>query len=589
VKKQVTVDSLTHPHYLARLTDWTKWRYTYEGGRNFIDRYLRKFSTREDIQDFADRKVVTYCPAFAKSGVDEVKNSIYQRMVDITRTGGSSSYQKARNGEMNGVDLEGNSMNSFIGQEVLTELLIMSKVGVFVDMPQLPGESMADAQGARPYVYLYHVEDIRNWIIDKKDEKQFQSVLLRDAVYDYDEKTGFPTGTSTRFRHLWREDGKVQVQFYTASGKKEGDQIMLDIPKIPFVVFEISNSLLTDVADYQIALMNLASSDIAFTLKANFPFYTEQYDARMEGSPWIRNDTEEQFDEDGNSTGQGEADTEGASGDKEIKVGQTAGRRYPLGTDRPGFIHPSSEPMTASMEKQEQLKREIRLLLNLGLANIKTVGMQSAESKQEDNRTLEAGLSNIGLTLEKGEREIAQIWSMYEGSDAPTVNYPVNYSLRSEEDRRKEAEELEKRKDAIPSATYQKEIGKQIATVMLGHYISPETKAMIDKEIDSAPNMVADPKIVASDVENGLVSPETASKLRGYPEGEAAKAEEAHTRRLARIAEAQGRENNNNDGGARGVRDLDSDPSKSGPEEKKESRNTDQDDVVRDKTRGKGQ
>jgi hypothetical protein len=37
-----------------------------------------------------------------------------------------------------------------------------------------------------------------------------------------------------------------------------------------------------DIADYQIALMNLESSDINYMLKSNFPFYVEQYDPRAE-------------------------------------------------------------------------------------------------------------------------------------------------------------------------------------------------------------------------------------------------------------------------------------------------------------------
>jgi len=589
-KTTLTVDSLTHPDYLARLNDWQKWRYTYEGGRPFIDKYLKRFSNREDYQDWLDRKSITYCPAFAKAGINEVNDSIYQRMVDITRVGGSQAYNNAMLGLENGVDLQGNSMNSFIGQEVLPEMLMMGKVGVYVDMPVLQGQSLAHTKGKRPYIYLYKIEDIRNWVLDDKSEDQFQSILLRDHSFVFDEETGFPISIEDRYRHLWKQDGVVWVQMYNSVGNKMEDPVILNIPKIPFVLFELSDSLLTDIADYQIALMNLASSDIAFTLKANFPFYVEQYDARAEGSPYIRGfEGEPEYDDDGNEVSAGEGERADEAQEKSIKVGASTGRRYPKDLDAPAFIHPSSEPMKASMEKQEQLKREIRLLLNLGLSNVKTVGMQSAESKKEDNRGLEAGLSNIGMTLEKGEREIAHIWSMYEGNKTPgTVKYPVNYSLRSEDDRRAEAKDLESLMSSIPSGTYQEEIGKQITRVMLGHYVSPETLAKIDDEIMAAPNMVADPAIVAQDVENGLVCPETASMLRGYPEDEAKKAEEAHAKRLARIAAAQSNVPTDAVDGARGVPDADGDPKKTGKVEKEESRDTDQDDVVSDKTRGEG-
>jgi hypothetical protein len=53
------------------------------------------------------------------------------------------------------------------------------------------------------------------------------------------------------------------------------------------VVFNISDSLLADAADYQIALLNLNSADLGFALKANYPVYTEQVDWRSE-SPHLK-------------------------------------------------------------------------------------------------------------------------------------------------------------------------------------------------------------------------------------------------------------------------------------------------------------
>jgi hypothetical protein len=61
--------------------------------------------------------------------------AIFQRMRDITRRGGSQAYQRAVNGLNLGVDLRGNTMNGFLGIKVLTELLIMGRVGVYVDSP----------------------------------------------------------------------------------------------------------------------------------------------------------------------------------------------------------------------------------------------------------------------------------------------------------------------------------------------------------------------------------------------------------------------------------------------------------------------
>jgi hypothetical protein len=553
------MSNLFHPYYSA--DNYIKWRLAFKGGSDFINRYLKKYSNREDQQDFNNRKAISYCPAFAKAGVNEIKNSIFQRMVDISRIGGSNNYQKAMAGELNGVDDHGNSMNSFMGKEVLPELLVVSKVGIYVDMPNAVADNLRDAQNLIPYIYTYKVEDIINWDSDK-----YNSVYLRDTRFKYDEYTGFATGLVTAFRKTWKDDnGDVWVQTYDDNEKEDSDPLHLkNLTKIPFIMSEISASLMEDVADYQIALLNVASSDISYAVKSNFPFYVEQYDPRAESSKFLKHQQED-------------------SESEEVDLGVTTGRRYVKGMDAPGFINPSSEPLVASMAKQNQLKEEIRLLLNLSLTNIKTVGAVSAASKDKDQVSLESGLANIGLTLEKTEREIARIWSEYEGNkDIPSINYPVNYSLRTSRDRLDEADTLNNLLTVLPSKTYQTEIGKQIARVMLNHTVNKDTIARIDAEINAAPNMVSNPDIIAKDVENGLVSPETGSKLRGYPADEAEKAKIAHAERLARITAAQTPIPTNTPV----IKDTEG--SSEFKDQKAESRETDQDDVVTDKTRGEG-
>jgi len=92
-------------------------------------------------------------------------------------------------------------------------------------------------------MYLYKVEDIINWIWDEHSENQFEMVLLRDTIYRYDAKTRLPIGTETRYRHMWKDEVEgrpvVKVQIYDETGDEEEGVVTLDIPKIPFVVFEV--------------------------------------------------------------------------------------------------------------------------------------------------------------------------------------------------------------------------------------------------------------------------------------------------------------------------------------------------------------
>lgn len=542
--------AIKHPLYSTSTRLWRKWRLTLEGGYDYLKKYLYRFVDTEDVEDFKRRLNISYIPAFAKNGVLEIKNSIYQRMTDISRVGGTITYQQAVVGRENGVDLMGSSMNTFVGLEVLPELLFMSRVGIYVDMPPKLGPTMADNVGIRPYLYIYGVEDIISWAYDKDpNSNTFSALLLRDHDYDYESETGLPKGEVDRYRFYRRTLDGVVVRFFDANGIEDRPQMVLEIPEIPFVMPDLTMSLLSEIDDYQIALMNLASADMQYCRNANFPFYTEQYDMRFE-APHLRGPEEQSA---------GDPATTGVNSEaKTVKVGSRTGRRYPKGTDRPGFIHPSSEPIQASMAKQEQLKREIRTLLHLSLSALGQK-MASAESKEADQTPLESGLSYIGLVLQDAEQQIARYWSMYEGSkDIATVKYPTKYSLKTDAERFSEADKLESKLATVPSNTYKKEIGKKIAKILLGPTISEETLKKIDQEIDKALIAVIKPELVDKHVTAGILAPDYAAQAMGYPDDSVQKAQQFQAERLAQIRASQtaGKEGEEKlNAGARGVPD----------------------------------
>ena len=65
----MTISELKHPEYKDLQRYWPKWRLTYEGGDKFVEAYVKMFSQLENVNDFADRKAITYVPAFAKAAV----------------------------------------------------------------------------------------------------------------------------------------------------------------------------------------------------------------------------------------------------------------------------------------------------------------------------------------------------------------------------------------------------------------------------------------------------------------------------------------------------------------------------------------
>jgi hypothetical protein len=545
------LESLKHPEYSNLELDWLKWRRTYEAGDSFIDYYLEKFSARESDTEFQSRKDISYVPAFAAAAVDEVKDSIFQRISDVTRKGGSVSYNESVDGLRKGVDLAGTTMNSFVGRIILPELCTMKRVGVFVDMPELNGDSLVDQLDSIPYIYHYKTEDIVNWAKDPHRDT-FTKLLLRDWIHTFHEETGLPNGYTSNYRLLSVNDefGLVDVTFFDSEFNILGQNV-IKIPEIPFVAFELPHSLLKNIANYQIALLNLSSSDIAYALKSNFPFYIEQFDPRVDnlyrrpqGNTLVGSDESSV-----NIIEAGERADAIAAKPYEVEVGTTTGRRIPMGLEMPEYIHPSPEPLLASMRKQEELKKDIRILVKLNVASL-TPKMASGESKSFDERSLEAGLSAIALELEHGERRIAKYWQWYEdrNGNVPTVKYPEKYSLQSDKDKRQEAKDLQESTKAHPSVTYKKEVYKIVANSLIGPNISRETLDKINQDIEQADVIVSDPEELRRDIELGLIDPETASLAKAYPKGVVEKAKEAHAERVARIAESQAK--------ARGANDL---------------------------------
>jgi hypothetical protein len=567
---------ITHPEYSDKIREWSKYRFVMSSGQRFINTYLQQFP-REGKDDFELRTALTYNPSFAKEALLEIRNAIFPRLRDVKRLDGSKTYQTAITGEDGGVDLTGASMQAFIGREVLPDLLAMGRVGVYVDFPNFQGVTMADLNGQRPYLYLYRVEDIRSWTYDDSSNRaEFANVLLTDYILEYETETGLPKGRVTRYRRVWLADGHVKVQFYDVEGspvdvvgvRNDDSVIDLDIPRIPFVILDLGASLLEDIANYQIALLNLESSDLSYALFSNFPFYIEQFDAKTE-NPFARPGPE--------------------AADRQVTVGPTKGRRYGKELNPPGFIHPSSEPLTASMNKQKQIKEDIRQLTHLAVANI--AAQQSADSKAMDQTPLESGLAYIGLELENFERKVADYWSMYErGSQSATVYYPETYAIKSDAERRAEALALVELIRVAPSITAQKEIAKQIAQLVLSRKISAELMNKILEEIDSSPGGTAKIEILVQDVAMGVVDLKTVAKICGYPVEVVEKAAQEHADRAARIQQAQSKNaDNTQDPAARGVPTMDPNQLTSAGQEKQNSQqDTTLDNTVQNKTRGPG-
>jgi len=459
-------------------------------------------------------------------------------MRDITREGGTVTYQEAVMGENGGVNRNNSSMNHFLGEDVLPELLVEGKVGVYVDRGrQDPGTTLLESRSNMPYLYTYTAESILSWTYGP--DQELEVVLLEDTYDILDPDTGLTVEIGTRYRMMKRNSAGIEVTFYDADGDPIIDDselagtLLLNLPRIPFVIFEISQSLLVDIADQQVALTNLVSADMNYCTRSGFPIYVEQF------NPLSNFDDLRKAEVPRTGVDGGVAAEAPKASPQEISVGVAQGRRYPKNLEAPSFIHPSAEPLIASMQKQEQIKRDIRQNINLALTNIDPK-RASAESKQVDERGLEAGLSYIGLVLQHGEMQLAELWARYEqAKEIPVITYPSNYSLRTDEQRAIEADGLLDMIPKLPSKTYQKVLAKRAAGLIIGHRVATTTLKTVENEIDAAQVVDIDPDRLLADREAGLVSTDLVSTARQYPDGEVEKASKDHAERLASIQAAQ--------------------------------------------------
>lgn len=487
-----------------------------------------------------------------------------------------------------------------MGINVLTELLVIGRTGIYVDNPQVsPGTTLNQVTNVRPYVYNYQVEDILSWTNNKpEDPSEFQAILLRDTALDFDTTTLLPTLTTKRFRRMWIEDGRVHVQFYNTDGSPV-DQFgnhspepqVLELTRIPFVMLDIQTSLMQDICYHQIALLNLGSSDVNYAIRSNFPFYIEQRSAQL-SSHLKRAST------DGTAMAGDQS-----SPDEDVSLGTTQGRTYQKGMNAPSFINPSSEPLTASIALQDRLKQDIRELVNLAVSSLAV--RKSAESKGMDNQGLEAGLSYLGLVLQSAENQIADYWSAYESKnprqrETAIVRYPDQYGLKTEADRIKEAGELQQISVAIPGRLIKRELAKKMVSVLLGGKTTVNIIEAINEEIDKAPYTTSDPNIIIPAQAAGLIGNQIAGVALGFEEDEYVKANVDHAERIARISRAQMKGGASGPEGepivapvegtnlaARGVTDLATNMH-AGAEEKQSSRETTLNNNTQAPVRGRG-
>ena len=526
---------INHQTKVFNRADWLEWRYCYEGGRIFRDEYLEEFVGsvgQEGKEAFERRRSLTPIPSYAKKAVNNVKNAIARRLSAVDRDGGSDLYQNLVNGIGRGVDLKGASMKTFITKKILPELLVLGSTGVLVDAPVIrpqAGRSVVTRADVprifQPYLCRFPIEAIPIAIpAPVESPSDWSHVLVEVRKHEFNLLKGEQDCTST-YRYFWLEDedparmGRVNTIFLDINGEAISEVIQLNLTQIPFVMYEIDNSLMTDVCSYQIALLNMMSADSSSAIDSNFTFLTKQESGADMG---------DHLDE------EGDADA--------VRVGSDRGLKYGKGQERPGFISPPSEPLTASVELRREMKKEVHELV-LGI--LEDMG-GSVDDRLDGEGSIEAGLKIIGEELERGETRIVDHFSTYEERrpsqrQVATISYPESWSLKTDKQRLDEAKDFFGMAKVVVGEKNKKHLIKK-GTKSLNHgLMSAEDLNELLTEIDQSPVGLADPTVIIPAHDSGILCKETSAAALGAkdPKKEAECSQAEAVERANMVSQAQ--------------------------------------------------
>jgi hypothetical protein len=574
----LSLSALSHPDFHVDSTRWYEYRLAFEGGEEFMREYLLR-TAEETNDEFRDRKRNTPIPAVAKEAVKDVQRAITQRLADVTRSGGSTHYQAAVAGEGSGVDREGQAMDMFIGQDLLEELLVMGRAGVFVDNVPPDGPTLADGP-AKPYAYVYRVEDILNWrTMRPEEEGTYSMILLRDREVTFSQAFGlkFPNKMEERFRLVWiGEDGFMRYRFMDKQLNQMTPEVLnpqlvieddgairTQLREIPFVMPRLRTSLLTDVVGYQRLLMNIASNEGMFGINMNSPMLFIQRDTRADGQNWKK--PVGGAEEPGGQRSRTNTERQG------IRSGWVRGRYYGLEENVPQWGNMPVESLEASSNYRQKLADEVRQLVNVAVQNQTGTRTESRETREISAQGLESGLFFIAMKLQDVERKIAKYFGIYEGEDSATVTYPKRFNLKTQQERIKDAQEFKKVIDDLPTQELKKEGIKRIVLDLFSGTVSSETMERMMRAIDRHPYIGGFDNVMAL-IEAGLITRELAGGSVDLDAEEVKKAAEEKAKMAAEILETQAKikaENAPERPAARGVPEADANPS-SGKEERAE-------------------
>jgi len=384
---------------------WDLYLDSYEGGEDYLGANYLYRHVKEDESDFRDRIQRSYYYNFCGTVVDTYVSHVFRKANSIYRRGDDGGeYERF----LSDVDARGNSMNTFMQEEVAPATQIFGQVLVVVDKPKFKGELKSKAEerekGIRPYLVAVDPRDVADFQLDSRGN--FLWVRIRelrerpsDPFYEASDDHGDEYVYKTWTREQWfLHDEKGRLI--------EADQHGLG--RVPVVtVFNVESrkypgfgvSALSDIAPINRSIYNWCSLNDEFLYRQCFNILA------MPEMPGV----------------------------KRRKIGPGNALTYPIDAARPPhYIYPPVEPGEYLLKNIDAAIKQIYRLAVLGAVwgldkPQRTSGISKAYDLYQSNQNLVKKAKN----LEQAEAEIGQIWGLWEGKKGfkPTIEYPIDFKI----------------------------------------------------------------------------------------------------------------------------------------------------------------
>ena len=445
----------THPDYDDYKDRWEFYLRSYMGGDDYREgNYLVSY-LNETKQDYARRLNLTPVDNHCHSVVHIYSSFLWK--VPPTRYFNSLEGNTALLPFLRDTDLDGRSFDVFMAQAQIWAS-VYGHVWLMVDKPESNAGTRAEEldQGIRPYMTLFTPENVFDWKYERTASGRQKLVYLKVRESIVRET---PTDTRVTFR-VWTED---TIELYEVIGKNERLVESMDNPigAIPAVFVPAQRSVqrgigisdLTDISVMQKAIYQELSEIEQLIRISNHPTLVKTFDTdATAGAGGVINMPDEL--------------------DSNLK---------------PYQIQPSGSNIDSIRESIKDKVESINRMAHLGAIRGTEAVTASGIALQSEFQMLNARLAEKAGIMELAEEQIWQFFCIWQDVMPDVeVNYPDSFDIR---DYPSELNFLQMaRASGVPSATFTREIDKQIADLVL----DDEMLMKAHDEIDESTRVIGD-------------------------------------------------------------------------------------------------